>query len=223
MDWIAQIVLITEILGTIAFSISGAMVAVRKRMDILGVIVLGVVTAVGGGMIRDVLLGITPPASFQNPRYVAWASGTALLVFILVRRRWGNRSRQQFDRFLNLADAFGLGIFAVMGVRTAIGCDYGDNSFLSVFVGVLTGVGGGMLRDTMAGEVPKIFRKRIYAVAALIGAMTYYYTADRLIPAPAAMLLCSMLVVCIRLLAAHFEWDLPRARVGGGSHNLDLL
>lgn len=222
MEWITQAAAIVEILGTITFSISGAMVAIRKRMDILGVIVLGVVTAVGGGMIRDVLLGITPPAAFQNPRYVAWAGAVALTEFIVVRRRWGNRSRQQFDRFLNLADAFGLGIFAVMGVRTAIDCGYGDNGFLSIFVGVLTGVGGGMLRDTMAGEVPKIFRKRIYAVAALAGAMAYYYTADRLIPASVSIVLCSGLVVCIRLLAAHFEWDLPRARYGGGSRNLDM-
>ena len=78
MNWIEYMVSITEILGTVAFSVSGAMTAIRKKMDILGVVVLGVVTAVGGGIIRDLLLGITPPAAFQNPVYVAWATVTAL-------------------------------------------------------------------------------------------------------------------------------------------------
>ena len=170
MNWIEYMVSITEILGTVAFSVSGAMTAIRKKMDILGVVVLGVVTAVGGGIIRDLLLGITPPAAFQNPVYVAWATVTALLAFVLARHTWSEKNRHLFELLLNLVDSLGLGLFAVIGVRTAIDCGYGDNGFLSIFVGVLTGVGGGMLRDTMAGEVPKIFRKRIYALAALAGA-----------------------------------------------------
>ena len=114
--------------------------------------------------------------------------------------------------FLNLVDSLGLGLFAVIGVETAVECGYGENGFLSIFVGVLTGVGGGMLRDTMAGEVPKIFRKRIYALAAMAGAMVYYYTADGLIGAAGALWLAAALVVAIRILAAHFEWDLPRVK-----------
>lgn len=214
MDWITNAVTITEILGTIAFSISGAMVAIRKRMDILGVIVLGVVTATGGGMIRDVLLGNTPPMAFRDSSYVAWATITAVIVFILVDRQWYEKSPQWLDAFLNVVDAIGLGIFAVMGVRAAIYNGYGDNGFLSIFVGVLTGVGGGLLRDMMAGEVPKIFRKRIYAVAALLGAMVYYYTAEKLFSEAAAIVVGSLLVVCVRLLATHFQWNLPRARYG---------
>ena len=116
--------------------------------------------------------------------------------------------------FLNVVDAIGLGIFAVMGVRAAIYNGYGDNGFLSIFVGVLTGVGGGLLRDMMAGEVPKIFRKRIYAVAALLGAMVYYYTAEKLFSEAAAIVVGSLQVVCVRLLATHFQWNLPRARYG---------
>ena len=174
--------------------------------------VLGVVTAVGGGVIRDLLLGITPPAAFQNPVYVAWASGTALLAFVLARHTWSEKDRYWFEMFLNLVDSLGLGLFAVIGVETAVECGYGENGFLSIFVGVLTGVGGGMLRDTMAGEVPKIFRKRIYALAAMAGAMVYYYTADGLIGAAGALWLAAALVVAIRILAAHFEWDLPRVK-----------
>lgn len=212
MDWLIHIITVTEILGTVAFAISGAMVAVKKRMDILGVIVLGVITAVGGGVIRDLLLGITPPTAFQNPVYVAWAFVTSIIVFVMVGLRWDEKSRKRFDMWLNMADALGLGIFASMGVRTAISCGYADNAFLSVFVGVLTGVGGGMLRDSLAGEVPKIFRKRIYAVAALAGAVIYYCIADRIVSQTMAILLASTAVVCIRLLATHYEWDLPRAR-----------
>ena len=214
MDWITNIVTITEILGTIAFSISGAMVAIRKRMDILGVIVLGVVTATGGGMIRDVLLGNTPPMAFRDGSYVAWATITAVVVFILVDRQWHEKSPQWLDSFLNVVDAIGLGVFAVMGVRAAIYNGYGDNGFLSIFVGVLTGVGGGLLRDMMAGEVPKIFRKSIYAVAALLGAVAYYYTVETLFTEAAAIVFGSLLVVCVRMLATHFEWNLPRARYG---------
>ena len=214
MDWITNAVTITEILGTIAFSISGAMVAIRKRMDILGVIVLGVMTATGGGMIRDVLLGNTPPMAFRDSSYVTWATLTAVIVFIMVDRSWDKKSPQWLDGFLNVVDAVGLGIFAVMGVRAAIQSGYGDNGFLSIFVGVLTGVGGGLLRDMMAGEVPKIFRKRVYAVAALLGAMAYYYTAEKLLSEAAAIVMSSLLVVCVRMLATHFEWNLPRARYG---------
>lgn len=214
MDWITYFVSLTELLGTVAFSISGAMVAVKKRMDILGVVVLGVVTAVGGGVIRDLLLGSTPPAAFRDPVYVIWAMVTAVVVFVMVRRHWAERSRKWFDFYLNLVDALGLGIFAVIGVRTAISCGYGDNGFLSIFVGVLTAVGGGMMRDSMAGEVPKIFRKRIYALAALAGAILYYYLAGTVLPAAMAIVLGSLSVVVIRILATYFEWDLPRARYG---------
>lgn len=122
MNWIEYMVSITEILGTVAFSVSGAMTAIRKKMDILGVVVLGVVTAVGGGIIRDLLLGITPPAAFQNPVYVAWATVTALLAFVLARYTWSEKNRHLFELLLNLVDSLGLGLFAVIGVRTAIDC-----------------------------------------------------------------------------------------------------
>lgn len=105
MDWLIHIITVTEILGTVAFAISGAMVAVKKRMDILGVIVLGVITAVGGGVIRDLLLGITPPTAFQNPVYVAWAFVTSIIVFVMVGLRWDEKSRKRFDMWLNMADA----------------------------------------------------------------------------------------------------------------------
>lgn len=217
MTWITHLIFCVEILGTVAFSISGAMVAIQKKMDILGVIVLGVTTAVGGGMIRDILLGNIPPAAFQNSVYVLWATITAVTVFLFhlfhhkYSTSWTSTNKKRFDNFLNFVDALGLGIFAAIGVRTAIQSGYEHNAFLSIFVGVLTGVGGGMLRDIFAGEVPTIFRKHIYAVAALVGAMIYYYTQNHM-PESSSIFLSVSLVVCLRMLAAYYLWNLPTAK-----------
>lgn len=219
MDYITSFVNIVEILGTVAFAVSGAQVAIKKNMDILGIVVLANVTAVGGGTIRDILLGNTPPSAFRNPVYVIWATATAVVMFVLALHRWSEEAKEIFDFYINLIDAFGLGLFAVIGVRTAIQSGYGSNSFLSVFVGVLTAVGGGILRDTMAGEVPSVFRKRIYAIAALAGAWSYYRLADHPVPAGWAMILCSAIIVVIRGLATHFEWDLPKARYDISVHS----
>lgn len=219
MGYITSFVNTVEILGTIAFAVSGAQVAIKKQMDILGIIVLANVTAVGGGAIRDLLLGNVPPSAFQNPVYVIWATVTALVMFLLAQRRWTEDAKAIFEFYNNLIDACGLGLFAVIGVRTSVQVGYQDNAFLSVFVGVLTAVGGGILRDTMAGEVPSVFRKRIYAVAALAGAWSYYMTADRLLSADGAMIFGSVIVVVIRALATGFKWDLPKAKYDISVHS----
>lgn len=165
-------VYLIEIIGTIAFAISGAIVAIEKNMDIFGVIVLGVTTAVGGGMIRDVLLENLPPMMFLNPIYVILAVLTSILVFLLMYLLKGknNRYSKQMDHCLNVFDSVGLGVFVVSGVNTATNNGFSELAFLSIFVGVLTGVGGGILRDMLAGRVPVIFQKRVYAVAAIVGA-----------------------------------------------------
>ncbi len=218
MNWItlSQLIFFVEILGTIAFSLSGAIVAIRKKMDILGVIVLGVTTAVGGGIVRDLLLGHTPPAAFQNSIYVLWAAGTAIATFFLYYESsvaWIDAHKKFFDNFLNFVDALGLGIFAAIGVRTAVEGGYADNTFLSLFVGTLTGVGGGTLRDMFAGEVPTIFRKHIYAVAALLGAVIYYLLhLNHEIPESAAIFMSVSVVVSLRMLAAYYLWNLPTAK-----------
>jgi uncharacterized membrane protein YeiH len=212
MNYITSFVNVVEMLGTVAFAVSGAQVAIKKKMDILGIVVLANVTAVGGGTIRDILLGNTPPSAFRNPVYVIWATVTALILFVLAEFRWTEEVKKIFDQYVNVIDALGLGLFAVIGVRTAIASGYGENAFLSVFVGVLTAVGGGILRDTMAGEVPSVFRKRIYALAALAGAWIYYMIADKLVSSSAAMIIGGAVVVIIRSLASHYKWDLPKAK-----------
>ena len=140
-----------EMIGTVAFAVSGSMTAVRKNMDLFGVMILGVITACGGGLTRDIILGITPPALFGTPKYVAVAAATAILVFIPGIRRWLMKSHRGFERILLLMDSIGLGVFTMVGMQAAYGCGVECSTFLAVSVGVITGVGGGVMRDVMAG------------------------------------------------------------------------
>ena len=134
-----------EAVGTVAFASSGAMTAIDKNLDLLGVIVLGVTTAVGGGMIRDIIIGKVPPSLFVNPIYVLMALVTVLLLFAVIRFHSYLMSgfyRQTYDKIMNLFDAVGLGAFTVVGIDTAVSAGFGGYRFLAVFLGVITGVGG---------------------------------------------------------------------------------
>lgn len=206
-----MIVFIIEIIGTIAFASSGAMVGIRKRMDVFGVIVMAITTAVGGGIIRDLILGIKPPNTFRNPVYVEFAIGTALILFVVFyikKQVLYSPAMVYYEKIMALMDAIGLGAFTVIGVHTAYSIGYGPQKFLLIFVGVITGVGGGLLRDMMAGEMPFIFVKHIYACASLMGAIVcillirYHKSA--------AMILGAVTVIIIRILAAKYRWNLPR-------------
>lgn len=213
MDIQDYIVFCMELLGTIAFAASGAMVGIERRMDVFGVCVLGVVTAVGGGMVRDVILGNIPGA-LVRPVYVAVAVAAALLVFLVLYFKRGllqGKTGVLYDRAMLVMDSVGLGIFTAMGVMTGIRNGYPENTFLLVFLGTLTGVGGGLLRDMMAGVPPYIFVKHIYACASVVGALgcVWIYRSFGQIP---AMLLSSVLVVLIRFLAAYYHWNLPHMK-----------
>lgn len=204
-------ILILELVGTLAFAASGAMTGLRKNMDVFGVCILGLTTAVGGGVIRDVILGITPPGTFQNPIYAAVALLTSLVLFLPGIRRVLRRDPSLYDLVLLVMDSAGLGIFTVMGIRIAYGSGARPTLFLLVFVGVVTGVGGGVLRDVMAGNTPYIFVKHVYASASLVGALVcalLWRPAGEV----AAMVTGMVLVLLIRMLSAHFRWNLPRAR-----------
>lgn len=210
---IFDIVFYMEILGTIAFAASGAMVGIERGMDIFGVCVLGVITAVGGGMIRDMILGNIPGA-LVRPVYVAVAVSTALVVFIGLYFRKGllqGKAGLLYDKAMFVMDSVGLGIFTVMGVMTGIQNGYQDNRFLLVFLGTLTGVGGGLLRDMMAEVPPYIFVKHIYACASIGGALSCVAIYRRFGQIP-AMLISSVLVILIRFLAAYYHWNLPRMK-----------
>lgn len=207
---IETLTFVFELFGTVAFAISGAITGLKKKMDIFGVVILAVVTAVGGGAIRDIVLGNTPPMTFRNPVYALVAVATGILVFIPAVRKLPSKNPKVFDIFLLVTDSVGLGIFTVMGIRTAINLNHGENMFLLVFVGVVTGVGGGLLRDMMAGNTPYIFVKHIYASASLAGAVLCVLLWKPF-GATAAMAVSAIVIITIRFLAARFKWSLPKA------------
>lgn len=203
-------ILILQLMGTVSFAVSGAMTAMRKGMDVLGVTVLGLTTAVGGGILRDLLLGRTPPAIFSDPLTVALAAVSSILVFIPAVRRQLGKTPRVYELTMRLTDALGLGIFTVIGAQVACEALGHANWFTIAFLGTVTGVGGGVVRDVLSGDLPYIFRKHIYALASLAGALTWV-AIQRLWGDRLAMLIGASLVVVIRLLAAHFRWSLPRA------------
>jgi len=205
-------IFIIEIIGTIAFASSGAMVGIKKQMDLLGVCVLGMTTAVGGGMIRDLILGVNPPVMFQNPTYALIAIAFSVLIFcglyFFQNKLINNKVQGVYDKLMMIFDSLGLGLFTVVGVTTAINIGYETTGFLQIFVGVLTGVGGGVLRDIMAGNTPYIFVKHVYASASIIGAIVCVLV-ERWFGELPAMLIGAAVVFVIRILAAHFKWNLP--------------
>ena len=210
-----SVVFALEIIGTVAFAASGALVGIRKSMDIFGVCVLGVITAVGGGAIRDVVMGVIPPNVFRDPVYALLAVAVSCLVFAAMcfRRRLSDaRLGRLYETAMLLMDAVGLGIFTVVGVNAGIQQGYGGNAFLLIFTGTVTGVGGGLLRDVMAGVPPYIFVRHIYACASIAGAVLCT-ALGRVTGMTAAMFAGAAVVVLIRCLAARYRWNLPRIRV----------
>lgn len=213
MDIQPTIFFLVEAAGTIAFASSGAMIAIKKNLDLLGVIVLGVTTAVGGGMLRDIIIGNVPPTLFKDPIYVLLAFITVMVLFMIVRcnqQILASRSIESYEKVMNIFDAVGLGAFTVTGIDTGVLAGYGDFHFLIIFLGVITGIGGGILRDIMAGQTPFILKKHVYACASIAGALAYVFLME-FINESAAMLTGAFLVILIRMLAAHYCWDLPTA------------
>lgn len=206
-----QILFVLEIIGTIAFAVSGAVVGIQKKMDIFGVCILGLTAAVGGGILRDLILNITPPAAFRTPAFAVTAILVSILIFIPAVRNMFEHGRKIYETLILLMDSIGLGLFTVVGVQTATAAMPEQNLFLATFVGVLTGVGGGILRDVFAGNTPYIFIKHFYACASIIGAWTCALLWPHTGSVP-AMIAGAAVTVVLRLLAARFRWSLPKAK-----------
>ncbi len=202
-------IFILEILGTVAFAISGATVGIRKQMDVFGVVCLGLTTACGGGLIRDVILGDFP-VMFTKSVYALTAVGVSLLVFVIAALRVKTGGRF-YEGFLLIADSLGLGIFTVVGMSASYVAGYGERILPTVFLGVITGVGGGLLRDVMAEEPPYIFVKHVYATASIVGALVCYFV-NIWLDESVGMLCGAGVIVIIRLLAARFRWSLPKIK-----------
>lgn len=205
--------LILEIIGTIAFSIGGSILAIKNKMDILGVIILACISALGGGLIRDVVINSDNIVVFNQPIYLAIAIITALVVFVWLyaSKKIDFLDNKNFNFFLNVIDGIGLGVFVVIGAQVAY--TVSDNILLIVFCALITGVGGGIIRDLLVNRIPNIFRKHIYAVAALIGLIGYlvftYYDL-----AVIGTIICIVLVTSIRVVSHCFKLSLPKVKVG---------
>ncbi len=204
---------LTELAGVIAAAVSGAMLAMERNLDLFGVIFLGVVTAIGGGVIRDLLLGQIPPVAFLNYIYLTTAAATALLAFCVGAWKYSRGRPLPAIPFVNEAalnffDAAGLGIFSAIGVQNTIRAGFGDNAFFCIFLGLITGIGGGMLRDVLSHATPAVLRKHVYALASLAGAAVYYLLQSY--SSTFAIALSTLIVVLLRLLAARYRWKLPR-------------
>lgn len=210
-------IFIFEVIGTIAFSISGAVAAIESDMDLMGIVTLGATTAVGGGVIRDLILNVTPPSAFRQPIYISIAL-ISIAVFLIVLKirehfsRFPNVIFQHLPAMINVSDAIGLGTFTVSGVNVAISRGYGNNLLLALFVGILSGVGGGVMRDIFTQKKPYIFMKHIYAFASLIGAVLYLLLR-RAIGSDTAMIVGAISVMFTRYIAAKYQLSLPRFRI----------
>lgn len=207
MQLTTTFVALLEIGGTFAFALSGALVAVRHRLDLFGVLVLAYAASAAGGLMRDVILGATPPLAIADWRFVTVSTVAGLLTFF----RHGDVERMQNP--VQLFDAVGLGLFAVVGTGKALAHGLGPEG--AVMLGVLTGVGGGIARDLLVAQIPHVLRRELYAVAALAGALVVV-VGDRLgLPAEPVAVAGAVLCITLRCLAILRGWRLPVSGEGG--------
>ena len=210
-----MIIDIMEVIGTIAFAVSGALVAISYRLDLFGVIFLGCITAVGGGIVRDIMMGQFPPAIFSNVPMLSLAAVTALVVFIIayINAKQFTRMCEKIEPINNVFDAIGLATFTVMGAEAACGAGYGDKACFVIIMGMLTGVGGGIFRDVFVSKSPYILNKHIYALASIGGGISYYcirlYGNNTILASTISILF----ILAIRMLATKYEWKLPKINI----------
>lgn len=198
-----------EILGTVAFAISGAIVAMEHKLDYFGILLLAVTTSIGGGVLRDMMLGVSPPVGLVDPTYVVTASVTTFLLLTLGRfRRFVSSGSPIYTWSYYISDALGLGVFTVLGLDAAISAGYKQEIFLCIFVAMLTGVGGGMIRDILVQQIPVIMRREIYALASIAGAVVYYFLRLEMRQS-LAVLLSVVITFSIRMLSLYFNVHVP--------------
>ena len=208
----AEIIRIMEIIGTIAFALSGALVAISSGLDIFGVAFLACITAFGGGVVRDILLGLNPPAIFTDFKLFLIAMVVAVLTFVIayIFRPKFNLLKSKIEVVNNAFDAIGLSAFVVIGSEVSCLNGFLSNGFIVVFCGMITGVGGGIFRDVLIDTTPYIFKKHIYAMAAIMGGITYFVLRKYAQNIQLASILSVLLVFVIRMLATKYRWSLPK-------------
>lgn len=203
MNTASALGLVLELAGTFAFALNGALTAVRvARIDIVGVVTLGMITALGGGIVRDVLLGALPPSTFLDWRYLLVAAVGGLIAFGL------SRQLERLATPITIFDALGLSLFAVTGAAKAL--DLGFGAGQAVLLGAITAVGGGTIRDVLVRRVPTVLQSELYAIPALAGATVLVVAVGLGAPDLLGALLGAGLCLVIRLLGVGFRIDAPR-------------
>lgn len=194
-----------DLLGVFVFGLSGGLAAVRKHFDALALLVLAAAAGLGGGIVRDVLIGDVPPVGISDWRLLAAAGAAAVVTFFFSSRV------ERIERAVVVLDAAGLGLFAVAGTLKAL--QLGTTPLTAVIVGVLTGVGGGVIRDLLAGDVPRLFAQREwYAVPALLGASVFAAAWAADVVSPVVTWGCALLITALRILAVRRNWQVPAPR-----------
>lgn len=208
------VMLILEVIGTIAFAVTGAFLSVKRHLDIFGVVFIGCITAVGGGITRDIIIGRFPPAIFSNTKILLIAAVTSVIVFLIsyLHADKFEQIREKTEKINNVFDAVGLSAFAVTGTEAICGGEFGGYFVLAVLMGMLTGVGGGIFRDILVTETPYVLKKHVYALAALIGS-TVYYVLRGIIGITPSSIIAMVLIFSIRMLATRYHWKLPKVKL----------
>ena len=198
-----------ELAGTVVFAISGVIAVAERRIDWFGAIVVGVVAAIGGGTLRDLVLGQAPVFWIDDMTYLGFAVAGSVIAIPLVARL--GPSFRRFEAGLQLADAMGLALFAVVGASLTL--DLGQSGAVAVTCGIVTGVGGGVIRDLLVGQTPLIMRSEIYATAALAGTITFVLLNDTAgLPLWISSIAGMLIVFSLRIAGLRQQWTLPQLR-----------
>lgn len=205
------VLMILEILGVVAFAFSGALVAMKKEMDIFGGCILAMTTSIGGGIIRDLILGLNPPSAFINPTHALISIGVAIFTYLPFMQKYFAQKHKTYDVIFWIADSVGLGIFVTIGANTCYTVLVNPNLFTVIFLGTLTGVGGGVLRDIFSRDIPKIFVKNFYAIPCVLGSLVFF-VVNVLFGILPATIVSGLLVITLRLIAIKFRWNLPQPK-----------
>jgi uncharacterized membrane protein YeiH len=206
---ILQVPLLIQVLdlfGTTAFAVTGAFKAIEHKSDIVGIIILATITGVAGGVIRDLVFGRIPPLAIVNPLYVIITVATGVAMFFLYRAL-----KKHWNLFLKF-DAIGLGVFTIIGATFAYNM-FGLNFLAMAFAGILTAVGGGILRDVFVNEVPIVFVKELYASASFIGVVIFFGLLSAGLDLNIAAIPSIVAATAVRLLAIKYNWNLPSVKV----------
>ena len=213
-----SIMMVLEIMGVIAFAIAGSIVAIDKEMDMVGVVFLAMITSFGGGIMRDLVMGRTPLFFTSLGLYISVALVTSLAVFVFAHifKKWYVKNERSILFYNNFVDAIGISAFSVSGVKMCLEFFPEPNPFLAIMIGMLSAIGGGMVRDVCLRDIPFVFRKHIYALATLAGATVYYvlrvHVFEEGVTGDVISLVIGMLsVFTIRVLATVFHWNMPKA------------